>query len=244
VGEPAVLDQPQSLMNHLEELRNRILCAILLIIACTSLVYSFTSQIMGFLVKSIGKLYFMSPTEAFWVQVKLAFFIGLYCALPFIFYQIWKFVELGLKKDERRFVLPLTIASFLLFSIGGAFCYFFVIPVAIKFLLSYGSETLIPLISVSKYLSFIGCLVFAFGSTFQLPLILMFLARIGIVDDKKLRKFRRFAILGSFVVGAALTPTPDMVNQTLLALPIIVLYELSIWLIKIFDKKPNDDVDT
>lgn len=234
---PCQMDRPLSVIDHLEELRNRILFSLFLVILCTALAYSFVQQIMNFLVRSIGKLYFMSPTEAFWVQVKLAMFVGLYCALPFIFYQIWKFVEIGLKQNERKYVLPLSIASFILFTLGGAFCYFFVIPVAINFLLSYGSSTLLPLISVSKYLSFIGCLVFAFGFTFQLPLILMFLARMGIVNCASLRKFRRFAILGSFIVGAALTPTPDMVNQTLLALPIIVLYEMSIWLIKIFEKK-------
>ncbi len=231
------MDTPLSLMNHLEELRNRILFSLVLIIICTALVYNFTTQIMDILVLSVGKLYFMGPAEAFWIKVKLALFIGLYCSLPFLFYQIWKFVELGLRRDEKKQVLPLSISSFILFTIGGSFCYFFVIPVAIKFLLSYGSDTLIPLISVSKYLSFIGCLVFAFGGTFQLPLILMFLARIGIVNVKSLCKFRRFAIIGSFILGAALTPTPDMVNQTLLALPIIVLYELSILLIRIFERK-------
>jgi sec-independent protein translocase protein TatC len=231
------MDTPRSLMEHLEELRNRILFSVVLIIICMALVYNFTSQIMSILVLSVGKLYFMGPAEAFWVKVKLAFFIGLYCALPFLFYQAWKFIEIALRRDEKKHVLPLTVASFILFTIGGSFCYFFVIPVAIKFLLSYGSDTLVPLISVSKYLSFIGCLVFAFGATFQLPLVLMFLARIGVVNVKSLVKFRRFAILGSFIVGAALTPTPDMVNQTLLALPIIVLYELSILLIRIFERK-------
>ncbi|MCG2712687.1 MAG: twin-arginine translocase subunit TatC [Candidatus Omnitrophica bacterium] len=224
-------------MDHLEELRNRILFCLVLIILCAALAYSFVEQIMAFLTRSIGTLYFMSPAEAFWVQVKLAMFAGLYCALPFIFYQIWKFVEIGLKQNERKYVLPMSIAGFILFTLGGVFCYFLVIPVAVRFLLSYGSSTLLPLISVSKYLSFIGCLVFAFGFTFQLPLILMFLARLGIVSCASLRKFRRFAVLGSFIIGAALTPTPDMVNQTLLALPIIVLYEMSIWLIKIFEKK-------
>jgi sec-independent protein translocase protein TatC len=231
------MDTPRSLMDHLEELRNRILFCLVLVIACTALVYNFTAQIMEILVKPVGKLYFISPAEAFWVKVKLALFIGLYCSLPFLFYQIWKFIELGLRRDEKKQVLPLSMASFLLFTIGASFCYFLVIPVAIKFLLSYGSETLIPLISVSKYLSFIGCLVFAFGSTFQLPLILMFLARIGVVNVRSLCKFRRFAALGSFIVAAVLTPTPDMVNQTLLALPIIVLYELSILLIRIFERK-------
>ncbi|MFH1460307.1 MAG: twin-arginine translocase subunit TatC [Candidatus Omnitrophota bacterium] len=231
------IDKPRSLMEHLEELRNRILYALLLTIVCTALVYTFIGKIMDFVTKPIGKLYFMGPTEAFWVQVKLAFFVGLYCALPFIFYQIWRFIEVGLRKKERGMVLFLSIVSFLLFSLGGAFCYIVVIPVAIKFLLSYGSETLIALISVSKYISFIGCLVFAFGITFQLPLILLFLGRAGIVNAQSLKKFRRFAILGSFIIGAALTPTPDMVNQSLLALPIIMLYELSIWLVMIFEKK-------
>jgi len=192
---------------------------------------------MDFIIRYIGKLYFMSPPEAFWVQVKVAFFIGLYCSLPFIFYQIWRFIELGLRQKEKRFLLPLSIASFILFTVGGSFCYFLVIPIALKFLLSYGSAVLVPLISVSKYISFIGALVFAFGITFQLPLVMIFLARVGIVNNRILRKFRRFAVLGSFIVGAVLTPTPDMVNQTLLAVPIIVLYEMSIWLVKIFERE-------
>ena len=231
------MDTPRSLMEHLEELRNRIIFSLVLVLVCMGLVYNFTGRIMDILVQSVGKLYFMGPAEAFWVKVKLAFFVGFYCSLPFLFYQAWKFIEIALKKEEKKYILPLTISSFFLFTIGGSFCYFFVIPVAVRFLLSYGSETLIPLISVSKYLSFIGCLVFSFGGTFQLPLVLMFLSRAGIVDVSGLKKFRRFAILGSFIVGAALTPTPDMVNQTLLALPIIVLYELSILLIRIFERK-------
>ncbi|MFH2144489.1 MAG: twin-arginine translocase subunit TatC [Candidatus Omnitrophota bacterium] len=232
-----VTDKPCSVMEHLEELRNRILLSLGLIVICTTVVYALIPQVMSVIIKSIGKLYFMAPTEAFWVQVKVALFVGFYCSLPFVFYQIWKFVELGLKQNEKRFILPLSIASFILFSAGGAFCYFLVIPVAIKFLLSYGSDELIPLISVSKYISFIGALIFAFGVTFQLPLAMMFLAKAGIVNSTILSRWRRMAVLGAFIIGAALTPTPDMVNQTLLALPIVVLYELSIWLVRIFEIK-------
>ncbi|MFH2137925.1 MAG: twin-arginine translocase subunit TatC [Candidatus Omnitrophota bacterium] len=231
------VDKPLSILKHLEELRNRLLFSLLLIVACMSIGYSFIPQIMDVIIKPIGKLYFMSPTEAFWVQIKVAFFVGIYFSLPFIFYQIWKFVEIGLKRREKHFLVPLSLCSFLLFTLGGSFCYIIVIPVAIKFLLSYGSATLVPIISVSKYISFLGGLIFAFGITFQLPLVMMFLARMGVVNNLALRKARRFAILGAFIVAAALTPTPDMVNQTLLALPIIVLYEISIWLVKIFEKK-------
>ncbi len=234
-------DEPQSLMEHLDELRNRLLICIGLIIICTAISYSFVGRIMELITASIGKLYFMSPTEAFWVKLKVAMFSGFYFSLPFLFYQVWRFVEVGLRQKEKRLLLPLSLASFILFSGGAAFCYFLVIPVAVKFLLSYGSASLVPLISVSKYLSFVGCLVFAFGVTFQLPLVMMVLARVGLINNKMLRKFRRFAILGSFILGAALTPTPDMVNQTLMALPIIVLYEISIWLVKIFEQKPAGD---
>ncbi len=236
-NQETVIDKPLSLMDHLEELRNRIIISLVLIIVCSCLVYSIVPQIMNMITKPVGKLYFMNPMEAFWVQVKLAFFIGLYCSLPFIFYQVWKFVELGLRQSEKRFILPLAISSFMLFSIGGSFCYFLVIPIAVKFLMSYGTPTLIPLISVSEYLGFVGSLVFAFGITFQLPLVLMFLASFGIVDQSRLRKFRGFAILGSFIIGGALTPTPDMINQTLLAVPLIILYEISILLIAGFKPK-------
>ena len=235
------IDKPRSIMDHLEELRNRIIISLVLIIVCMGLGYSLIPQVMPIISEPIGKLYFMSPTEAFWVQLKIAFFIGLYFSLPFIFYQIWKFIELGLKQHEKRLVLPLSFSSFLLFTGGAGFCYMVVIPVAIKFLLSYGSDLLVPLISVSKYVSFLGCMLFAFGSTFQLPLVMMFLARMGLVNSKLLKKFRRFAIVGSFIVAAILTPTPDMVNQTFLALPIIILYEISIWLVQWFKPvKPQD----
>ena len=222
-------DKPLSIMYHL------------LIIVCMSLGYSLIPKVMPIISEPIGKLYFMSPTEAFWVQLKVAFFIGLYFSLPFIFYQAWKFIELGLKKYEKRLVLPLSFCSFLLFTGGAGFCYFVVIPVAIKFLLSYGSPLLVPLISVSKYVSFLGGMLFAFGITFQLPLVMMFLARMGIVNSQILKNARRFAIVGSFIVGAILTPTPDMVNQTFLALPIIILYELSIWLVKLFKLKKVEE---
>ncbi|MBI4846108.1 MAG: twin-arginine translocase subunit TatC [Candidatus Omnitrophica bacterium] len=229
-------DKPRSVIEHLEELRSRIFFSLFLVIICSALVYSFIPQVMNFIIKPVGKLYFMSPAEAFWVQVKLAFFLGLYCALPFVFYQAWKFVEVGLKRNERCLIFPLALASFILFTLGAGFCYFLVVPVAVRFLLSYGLETLVPLISVSRYLSFIGSLIFSFGITFQLPLAIMVLARIGLINSKILRQMRRFAVLAGFIVGAALTPTVDMLNQTLLALPIIVLYELSIWLVKILEK--------
>jgi len=234
---PYARDYPQALMEHLEELRNRLLICIGLVAVCMALVYAHIPRIMALLTRGVGKLYFMAPTEAFWVQVKVAFLAGGYCALPFIFYQVWRFVEIGLRHTERRFLLPLSIASFVLFSAGAGFCYLVVIPVAVRFLLSYGSDTLVPLISVSRYVSFVGTLMAAFGLTFQMPLVIMVLGRMGLVNSRMLRKFRRIAIVASFIAAAALTPTPDIVNQTLLAVPMIVLYEVSIWLVRPFESK-------
>jgi len=230
-------DTPRSIIEHLEEMRRRIIFSLAMLAVCTALVYAHVPAVLNHIVRPAQKLYFMAPAEAFWVQVKLALMIGAYCALPLIFYQAWRFVEIGLRRGEKQFLLPLAAGSFLLFTAGGGFCYYFVVPVAVRFLLSYGSDVLVPLLSVSRYVSFLGTLVFAFGITFQLPLVLLFLARLGMVQSARLRVFRRYAVLLSFIIGAALTPTPDMVNQALLAVPLIILYEISIWLVKLFEVK-------
>ncbi len=224
-------DRPMSVIEHLAELRARILLSILIIVLFSSGAFMFVPRLMPLISRLVGQLYFMAPAEAFWVQLKLSLFIGLYLSLPFVLYQIWRFVELGLYQGEKKLLLPLTLLSFMLFTAGAAFCYILVIPAAVRFFLSYASASLVPLISVSRYLSFIGYMMIAFGLTFQLPLALSLLARIGLVNSSKLRHWRRYAILLSFVAAAALTPTPDMVNQTLLALPMILLYEASIWMI-------------
>jgi sec-independent protein translocase protein TatC len=184
----------------------------------------------------VGKLVFISPVEAFWSRVKLTFFLGIFISLPFVLYQIWTFIQKGLLARERRFVFPLTCISFLLFSVGGGFGYFVIIPIGIRFLLAYGTETLVPMLCISRYLSFLFCVVFCFGLIFELPLIIGFLTKIGVLQSQTLRAKRRFAILGIFMVAAILTP-PDVFTQLLMAGPLLVLYEIGIYVARLIERR-------
>ncbi|MDD3617879.1 MAG: twin-arginine translocase subunit TatC [Desulfobulbaceae bacterium] len=158
-------------------------------------------------------------------------------ASPVIFHQIWRFVAPGLYRHEKNVLLPFTIISTLCFLAGAAFGYFIVFPPAFRFLLGYASEILDPLPAVSEYFSLSLRLLIAFGIVFELPVLMVFLAKIGIVDTRFMRRNRRYALLVSFIVAAVLTPTPDIVNQLLMAGPLIVLYEISIVAVAVFARK-------
>jgi len=154
-----------------------------------------------------------------------------------IFYQIWRFIAPGLYRHEQRVLLPFVLVSTLFFLAGAAFGYFVVFPPAFGFLLGYRSEVLEPLPAVSEYFSLALRLLLAFGGIFELPVIMVCLAKLGLVTGEMLRRHRRYAVLGAFVVAAILTPTPDVVNQTLMAGPLIVLYEVSIIAIRFFGRR-------
>ena len=226
------IDKSMPLVNHLEELRKRFIISLVVIVACAGGIYAFVPKVLEHLTIPVGKLVFISPVEAFWAQMKIAFFLGIYVALPIVFYQIWKFIAVGLKSNERRHILPFTIISFFLFTTGALFCYFFIVPIGMKFLLGYATQTLLPMISVSKYISFLITLLFSFGIVFELPLVISFLTKIGLVSPKGLRQKRKFIILGIFIIAAALTPGPDIFSQFLMAVPLLILYEISIWISK------------
>lgn len=233
------IDESMTLMSHFEELRKRLIISLIVIVACAVGIYAFVPKVLDHIAKPVGKLVFISPVEAFWVQMKIAFFLGIYIALPIVFYQIWRFVEIGLRSNEKRHILPFTIISFLLFTSGAMFCYFFVVPIGMKFLLAYATETLIPMISVSRYVSFLIVLLFSFGIVFELPLVISFLTKIGMVSPKGLQEKRKFVILGIFVIAAALTPGPDVFSQFLMAIPLLILYEVSIWISKAMSRRKN-----
>ncbi|MCM8823336.1 MAG: twin-arginine translocase subunit TatC [Candidatus Omnitrophica bacterium] len=230
-----VEDKPLPFLEHLEELRRRLIYSIVVITIFSIISHRFVPLILKNLVKSTGKLVFISPTEAFLVNIKLTLFLGIYLSLPFLFYQIWVFLGKGLKKDEKKIILPLSFISFILFNTGGFLCYFFIIPMGIKLLFSYSLGIIEPMISVNSYLSFILGMIFSFGLIFELPLIMLFLTKIGLVSPLILRKYRRVVIVAIFIVSAILTP-PDIFTQIALALPLIVLYELSIIVSKILTK--------
>ncbi|GAB4342736.1 MAG: hypothetical protein Kow0089_18050 [Desulfobulbaceae bacterium] len=157
---------------------------------------------------------------------------------PVIFHQIWRFVAPGLYHHEKRVLLPFTLVSSCCFLAGAAFGYYVVFPPAFRFLLGYASEILDPLPAVSEYFSLSLRLLIAFGIVFELPVFMVFLGKIGVVNSALLRRNRKYALLISFVAAAILTPTPDVVNQLLMAGPLIVLYEVSIWAVALLARRP------
>jgi sec-independent protein translocase protein TatC len=231
------VDESLPLLEHFAELRKRLIYALLAIILCSIAVYPYLTQALNHLIKPVGKLVFISPVEAFWGRIKFAFFLGLFVSTPFVFWQIWKFISRGLLRREKKYVLLLTFISLFLFSIGAALGYFFVLPVGMKFLLAYGTDNIIPMISFSRYLSFVFTLVFSFGIIFELPLAIGFLTKTGILESKTLKKQRRLAIVGIFILAAALTPGPDIFSQVLMAGPLLILYEAGIIVAGIMERR-------
>ncbi|MFZ2039943.1 MAG: twin-arginine translocase subunit TatC, partial [Desulfobacterales bacterium] len=219
---------------HLEELRKRlIVCFIAVGIGFVG-AYGFKEKLFQVLtaplirvMKSGDTLIFTNLPEAFFTYLKVSFLAGLMLAAPVILYQFWMFVAPGLYKRERRVLLPIVFLSTLFFLGGALFGYFFVFPWGFKFFLGFATEHIRPLPSMREYLSLSAKLLLAFGIVFEMPLVLMAMARLGIVSVDFLKKNRKYAILLFFIVGAILTP-PDVVTQIMMALPLMVLYEFSI----------------
>jgi sec-independent protein translocase protein TatC len=221
------LDRPLPLARHLEELRSRILksAAFIFIISC--ILYKFVDCILPLLIKPAGKLVFIIPQEAFLTNIKIALWGGLFLSSPFVLYEIWKFVSLGLMPRERRYVLLFGPLSFVFFVLGTVFGYFIIVSVGMKFLLGFASDSITPMLSIGRYISFISGIIFAFGVVFELPVAVLFLTKTGFVTPEFLSKKRRHIIVLIFILAAFLTP-PDIVTQCLMALPLLVLYEISI----------------
>lgn len=182
-------------------------------------------------------LVFLAPAEAFWMHMKVSFFASLIVALPVIFYQIWKFISPGLKSNEKKYVIPFLVISTFLFLAGSLFCFVIIVPFAMTFLLGYKTGSLTPMISVGSYIDFCLKFILAFGAIFELPLAIIFLAKFDIVSPDTLAKNRKYAILFAFIAAAILTPTPDAFNQLLMAVPIVILYEIGILMSRIIYRK-------
>jgi len=241
-------------ISHLTELRSRLIHSFIFLFVFFILCYFFAEYLYGFLVEPYAqavkndgvdrRLIFTALHETFITYLKLAFFAAIFLGSPIILTQIWKFVAPGLYKNEKKALLPYLIATPILFLLGGMLVYYLVMPLAIKFFLSFetsGQLNTLPIqleAKVNEYLSLIMRLIFAFGLSFQLPVILNLLARIGIIDSKYLKERRRYFIVIIFAAAAILTP-PDPVTQIGLAIPLLILYELSILSVKITEKKDN-----
>src|SRR5437867_8893545 len=237
------VDDKMSFLEHLGELRVRIVRALIALLVGTVIGLPFSQQIVDWLAKPVTRLHyelvFTAPAEAFWVQMKVGLIVGVFVAAPAILWQVWAFIAPGLHGHEKKYALPFVVIGSLLFIGGGPFSLFVVTPYAIQFLLSYARPGLKPMITLQNHVDFLMKFTLAFGAVFELPLALTILARIGVVTPKMLAKNRKYAILGAFIAGAVLTPTPDAFNQTLMAGPLILLYEVGIICARIFGRKPK-----
>ena len=253
--EDTIDDKPMPLLEHLVELRRRLIWAMGAFLVCFFLSYHFSQQIFSFLAEPLAdiltaqggnrRLIYTALTEAFFTYLKVAFFGGAFLAFPIIATQLWLFVAPGLYRSEKRAMLPFLASSPVLFIAGAALAYYFVFPTAWRFFLSFenpagGGGVPIQLeAKVSEYLDLVMKLIFAFGIAFQLPVLLTLLAKVGIISSRGLKKYRRYAYVGMFVVAAILAP-PDVITQCGLAVPLIGLYEISIVMARLVEPKPVD----
>lgn len=212
-------------LGHLDELRSRLLKSTLAVLVASVVMYSVSDKIISFLSRFAGKTVFISPTEAFSAYLKVALWGGLFVASPFVVYQVWRFIGVGLKSNEKRYVYIFAPTSFVLFIVGVVFGFTIIIRYGMEFLLSFRSDVLEPMISINKYISFVSSTSMAFGLVFQLPLILFFLAKLGLITPLFLSEKRRYAIVLIFLVAGTLTPGPDIFSQLSMAIPLMILYE-------------------
>ncbi len=235
-------EKKASFIDHLEELRKRIIASLVVVLIIAIICFAFAQKILNFILKwtNIGTAYFFSPTEAFMVHIKVAIFAGLFVAFPFILYQVWAFIGPGLTESEQRVSLPFMISGILLFLLGCAFAFFLLIPIGLKFFFSFGTEYLRPIMNVNKILEFVLWCIVGSGFLFQIPLVLFFLVKLGLVQVSTLTKHRAELIVAILVIAAIITPTGDMFTLLLIALPLILLIELSLLLARLsLPKKHN-----
>ena len=251
-------DQEGGFISHLSELRKRLIHSFIFLILFFICCYVFAEHIYGFLVDPFAKavkddgtdrrLIFTALQETFLTYLKVSFFVAFFITFPFILIQIWKFIAPGLYKHEKLAILPYLILTPILFFLGGILVYYLIMPLAIKFFLSFessGISTNLPIqleAKVNEYLSLVMKLIFAFGISFQLPVVLSLLARIGVVDSHFLKTRRKYVVVIIFAAAALLTP-PDPITQIGLAVPLLILYELSIFSVKFIEKKNLENND-
>jgi len=245
-------DKEGSFVSHFAELRKRLINSFIFLFVFFVICYFFSEYIYGFLVEpysqavkddgSQRRLIFTALQETFLTYLKVSFFASFFVTSPFILIQIWKFIAPGLYQHEKITIMPYLIATPILFFLGGVLVYYLIMPLAIKFFLSFesvGSITSLPIqleAKVNEYLSLIMKLIFAFGLSFQLPVALSLLARVGVIDSEFLRQRRKYVVVIIFASAAILTP-PDPITQIGLAIPLLILYELSIFSVNIIEKK-------
>jgi sec-independent protein translocase protein TatC len=237
-------DSKMPFTQHLEELRRRLIICFIAVGVGFLISYFFAKQIFEIIMRPLikvlppgEKLIFTALPEAFITYLKVALLAGIGLASPVIIYQFWRFLAPGLYTRERKALLPIVLFSTVFFLGGALFGYFVVFPFGFKFFIGFASDSIRALPSIREYLKFATKLLFAFGLIFELPLFAFFLARLGLIRVETLKKQRKYAILIIFIVAAILTP-PDVVTQLMMAGPLLLLYELSVWIVKVFGRKP------
>lgn len=227
------IDRDMSLAEHLTELRSCLVKAGAALVAGTAVSFYYLEQIMAALTASVGQLYYLRPAEAFMVYLKIALLAGLILASPMMLYQLYSFVRPALTLREKHYALCTIPIIIVLFLGGMLFSYYFVFPRAVEFFLGFGAERVSPLISMESYLDFMLMLVVPFGFVFNIPVVLLLLAYLKLLPVNALGRYHKHVILAAFILAAFITPTPDIITQSLLALPMVALYELSLVLCKL-----------
>lgn len=234
---------------HLVELRKRLVICVLTIIFFFIVAFAYWEIILDIMLDPLLKVLpnnseviFTQMAEALFTAMKVSFFASLLVSIPIVFWQGWLFVSPGLYDNEKKYVIPFVVSASLMFFLGAAFCYYFVIPVAFTFLINFGGTMFVAMPKIGEYVGFFTKLIVAFGISFELPVITFFLAKIGMITDKSLKDFFRYAIVGIFIFAAVMTP-PDILSQFMLAVPLIILYALSISIAKVVNPAPKEEDD-
>ena len=221
----------QPLRDHLQEFRKRLIICLVVVAIAALACYNYVDDIIALLSGPAGKLYFMNPSEVFFTYMEIALYAGILFTLPVLLYEVWAFVAPALWPEERRAVLVILPTAVILFYVGLVFAYYLVIPAAVTFFMGFATQTLQPMFSLESYLSFILALTLPFGFIFELPLIVVFLAKIGLVTGDFLKGKRKILIVIAFIFAAVVSPTTDIFTQTMIVVPLIVLYEISLFIV-------------
>ncbi len=250
-----------SILAHLDELRKRLFYIVIVLFAAFIACFQYWEYLLRWMkipltlvlkvktswpyvvptyLPSPTRLVALAPGEVLWMAFKIAFIASIFISMPFILLQIWLFISPGLLPKERRWALPFVISATFMFCLGALFCQYVVLPFAVRFLLTWGIQEVTPMISIKEYIDFCGKFLLSFGLVFELPLIITVLSRLGLITPQFLAKNRKYAILVAFIAAAILTPTPDMFNQTLMAAPMILLYEVGIIMARITGRRKKE----
>ena len=235
----------QTFIEHLEDLRKRLIISLIAIGIGFTVCYIYSIPIFQFLMMPLQKalpagatMIFTTPAEAFFTYMKVGLIAGLFVASPVVLYQIWLFVAPALYSHEKRYVIPFVCSSTLLFVGGAAFGYFVIFPIIARFFMHFTTDFIQPAPRLKESLSFCSMLLLTFGFAFELPIFILFLSKLGVIDFRMLARNRKYVIIAIFIVAMILTP-PDIISQLMMAIPLMFLYEASIWLARIFGRRPK-----